>query len=436
LIHLTSQDGRKIGDIQPFFYKGQYHIFYMLNASGNENIHLEHASSDDLIHWKHLPRAIERANGELGFLDMGCIFTGCMVEKDNIIHAFYTSWNPDNPNGREFIMHATSQDGISFNKEPNCILAPDGFYYSSSRYRDFRDPNIVYNSEKQYYDMFLLANKQECINKDNSDNTNFVFGHYTSKDLYVWTPCEPLGGVEGDECPDYFSIDGIQYIHGCKQYVYSENKFGPYKKAKFWEIDMPYVHAAKTLFDGKRILWFGGWFEGPMSLPRQLTRGDDGILYSCFPEEIKEYFNQEVMVRATGLPGGEGTLFFNKNDYLINCTTICISKEELSFILLKVKKEQNATMSIHLSDNVSLIFGTDEETIKMEAYGNVDLKRIQYNPQSFMAELVTDKGTAEIILDDKYAISIPISIDISDSLCFEISGKVEIELIQREPLSK
>jgi sucrose-6-phosphate hydrolase SacC (GH32 family) len=401
----------------------------MLNASGNENIHLEHACSEDLIHWKHLPSAIESANGEMGFLDMGCIFTGCMVEKDNILHAFYTSWNPDNPNGREFIMHATSQDGIRFNKEPNFILAPDGFYYSSSRYRDFRDPNIIYNAEKQCYDMFLLANKQESINKDNSDISNFVFGHYTSKDLYIWTPCEPLGGVEGDECPDYFSIEDIHYIHGCRQYVYSENKFGPYKKAKFWEIDMPYVRAAKTLFDGKRILWFGGWFEGPMSLPRQLTKGDDDILYSCFPQEIKEYFNQEVMVRGTGTLEGEGTLFFNKNDSLANYRTICITKDELSFTLLKVKKEQNATLIIHLSDNARLIFGPNEEYIKIEAYSNVNVKRIQYNPQSFIAELVTDKGTAELILDDKFAISVPI--DLSNSICFEFLEKVEIELIQR-----
>ena len=40
---------RAVGDVMPFYHAGEYHVFYLLNASGNDDINWEHAVSRDLV---------------------------------------------------------------------------------------------------------------------------------------------------------------------------------------------------------------------------------------------------------------------------------------------------------------------------------------------------------------------------------------------------
>jgi hypothetical protein len=88
----------------------------------------------------------------------------------------------------------------------------------------------------------------------------FRFGLMTSKDLVTWQQQNPVEGVPGDECPDYFKIGDTHYIHSCKVYCYSDRLEGPYKYPELTrEIDIPCIIAAKRVWDGKRHVWFGGW---------------------------------------------------------------------------------------------------------------------------------------------------------------------------------
>ena len=64
-LRLHSKDNRKIGDVMPFYDNGEYHIFYLLNGSGNDNVNWEHAVSSDLMNWSHLPPAISLDKNEL-----------------------------------------------------------------------------------------------------------------------------------------------------------------------------------------------------------------------------------------------------------------------------------------------------------------------------------------------------------------------------------
>ena len=106
------------------------------------------------------------------------MFTGCVVEKDDIFHAWYTSWNPENPDGREFLSHATSRDLVRWTKHPEDMISPDGVHYANHHKRDFRDPQIFWNKEAGEYWMHILA--QVPGEKDSR------FGLLTSKDLTVW----------------------------------------------------------------------------------------------------------------------------------------------------------------------------------------------------------------------------------------------------------
>ena len=47
-----------VGDVIPFYWKGEYHVFYLLNATGNYDINWEHTVSTDLVHWKELEPAL------------------------------------------------------------------------------------------------------------------------------------------------------------------------------------------------------------------------------------------------------------------------------------------------------------------------------------------------------------------------------------------
>lgn len=120
---------RSVDDVMPFYWKGEYHVFYLLKNSGNADIDWEHAVSNDLVHWRNLPAAILHDPADKTGPEGGCMFTGSIIEHQGTFHAFYTSWNPENPAGREFICHATSKDLISWTKQPKDMFGPDGMLF-------------------------------------------------------------------------------------------------------------------------------------------------------------------------------------------------------------------------------------------------------------------------------------------------------------------
>ena len=110
-VHYRPQFAR-LADTIPFFWRGEYHIFYLRSV---EHVPWEHIVSRDLIHWKELPTALV-ADGAPDGPDGFHMFTGSVIEHDGTFHIYYTGWNPNNPQGQEFMMHATSPDLIHWTK--------------------------------------------------------------------------------------------------------------------------------------------------------------------------------------------------------------------------------------------------------------------------------------------------------------------------------
>ena len=302
---------RAVGDVMPFYWKGEYHVFYLTNPTGNVDVHWEHIVSTDLVNWTELPPALSPDHGNPKGPEGCCMFTGCVVEKDDIFHAWYTSWNPENPDGREFLSHATSRDLVRWTKHPEDMISPDGVHYANHHKRDFRDPQIFWNKEAGEYWMHILA--QVPGEKDSR------FGLLTSKDLTVWQQLPAVEGVRGDECPDYFRIGDMHYIHSCRRYCYSENVNGPYKfPTLMHELDRPHINAPKRVWDGKRHVWFGGWAGGPMPAPREVYAGPDGLLYMKPVREVVSVFKHTLLdlTDKLNLPESSSEAFF---DVPANC---------------------------------------------------------------------------------------------------------------------
>ncbi|MDA0196830.1 MAG: hypothetical protein O2887_07910 [Bacteroidetes bacterium] len=308
-IHFTPQLPIKktVGDVMPFYWNGEYHIFYLTNPMGNHDVNWEHCSSTDLVNWKEYPPALKPDPNDPTGPEGGCMFTGCITEKDDVFYAWYTSWNPANADGREFLSLATSSDLINWTKRPEHRIAPDGITYANHRNRDFRDPQVFWNENKKEYWMHILANDASA--DPDEVGRGWKFGLLTSKDLIKWEqlPYVKFENAEGDECPDYFKIGDTHYINGCHRYYYADNIEGPYKHPAFSRtLDIPSIRASKRVWDGKRHVWFGGWSGDVMPMPREVYAGPVGLLYMKPVEEVYSVYKNKVLdLSEISLPSGE-----------------------------------------------------------------------------------------------------------------------------------
>lgn len=282
-----------MADTIPFYWKGSYHIFYLRGSIGK--VPWEHVVSEDLIHWRELPTAL-LPDGAPDSPDGGHMFTGSVIEKDGTFHIYYTGHNPQNPEGQEFIMHATSPDLITWTKHPEDKLGPDGVIYANTpQNRNWRDSYVFFNEPEQQYWMLVIA--------DGVAEQHPVQGLLTSKDLKTWTYEKPLEGADGQECPDLFHIGDTWYLIGGDHYLSSKNPRGPYTRPAWSVIDRPGVYAGKRMFDGNRHIWTGwAWdtttlrdsdamiWGGDQCLPRELYQGPEGQLFCRPAVEIETAF--------------------------------------------------------------------------------------------------------------------------------------------------
>ncbi len=291
-IHFRPAKG-VLADTIPFYWKGEYHVFYLLGGLGKVN--WEHIVSKDLIHWKELPTALKPDLSDPNGPDGEHMFTGSVCEKDGTFHIFYTGCNGRNPKGQQVIMHATSPDLVMWTKHPADGLRPDGAIYKNHHDCDWRDPYVLWNDDEKQFWMVM------CSNTAKGDGGA---GLLVSKDLKEWTYEPPLRGTDLQECPDLFKIGDTWYLIGGDHYSFATSARGPYQKPPVSGfIDRPNIYAAKRMFDGRRHIWTGwvwdissgrdgkpGTWGGTQCLPRELYAGPNGQLYCRPVEEVPAVF--------------------------------------------------------------------------------------------------------------------------------------------------
>jgi sucrose-6-phosphate hydrolase SacC (GH32 family) len=325
-IHFRPAEGR-LADTIPFFWKGEYHIFYLRAV---DKVPWEHIVSTDLIYWKELPTALKSDGAEDG-PDGLHMFTGSVTEHDGTFHIFYTGWNPKNKEGREKVMHATSPDLITWTKHPEDGFYGDGVHYQNS---DFRDPYVFWNDADKMFWMVLCAR--------DAKSGKPVQGLAKSKDLLKWEQSDPLVfdpplGEGTPECPDLFKIGDTYYLidspsAGTTDMRFAKDIMGPYRIPQTQSIDTPILYAAKRMFDGKRHIitgWIrdlkddrdGGEFQwgGDQSVPREVYAGPDGMLYFKPVPEAVAVFGKTFVKSPISAKQAQSMEENFPDNYLLDC---------------------------------------------------------------------------------------------------------------------
>jgi fructan beta-fructosidase len=274
------------------YNNGTYHLFYQHNPFGNQWGHMTwgHATSKDLIHWKHLPIAIPEEKDTM-------IFSGtCVVDKNNTsgfgkegkipMVAVYTA-HIENVNQSQHIAYSLD-DGITWTKyNHNPVL--------DLHKKDFRDPKIFWHEQKKYWVMALMLPVEHIVQ------------FYSSPNLKDWKHLSnfgPVGDTSGVwECPDltqvpvegmpgkkkwllqmsmnasmqYFvgEFDGVQFKNENSTAEIMRPDYGPDYYAAIAYNQLPAVHLPTA------VGWVNNWYyandipttpwKSAMSLPRTLS---------------------------------------------------------------------------------------------------------------------------------------------------------------------
>jgi len=300
-IHYRPATGNQ-GDVQPFFWDGQYHVFYIHGAIW------DHVVSDNLVHWKELPTAIPGPP---------TIWSGSIVEDNGSFHAFYTDAGPvDRPEGSQLIAHAVSKDLISWTKLPEYTFAGDGIHYWNKAIngalkrmdddQSFRDPSVFWNEEEKVWMMIFVARDAE---------THYhVHGLATSKDLYHWEQQDYINKYpyRHVDCPDLFKMGNKWYLlfDHC-MYQFADNVRGPYEPAEPLRFETSWMCVPRRMFDGKRQVLAAGsildmpgntdnagtQWGGTLGISRELYAAPDGMLLQKPVPEIVAAYSKTVLDR-------------------------------------------------------------------------------------------------------------------------------------------
>ncbi len=249
------------------FYEGEYHLFYQYNPYGDTWGHMTwgHAVSKDLLHWEHLPLAIEEYMDPISN-DSTMIFSGTAVvdkgntsglcEGNDCMIAIYTSnLHKDNQGLRQHQSLAYSNDkGRTWKRfDKNPVLDIER--------KDFRDPKVFWYEPEKKWVMALVVPDL------------FKVQLYQSQNLTEWKLMSEFGG-QGDtlriwECPDLYQLP-------------VDNEDGKMK----WVLSLSGSHPAGPTFVGMQ--YFVGEFDGTTfkaddKTVRYLDYGKDfyaGIVYN------------------------------------------------------------------------------------------------------------------------------------------------------------
>jgi len=280
----------------PLFYRGEYHLFYQFNPFDDKwgDIHWGHAKSKDLIHWEHLPVALEPSEEKD---ETHCFSGDCIINK-GIPTIIYTSIGPDKlpKGGAEQWMALGDKDMVNWTKyKENPIMTLD--IHEELEIEDWRDP-FIWKEDDCWY---------AVLGGHLTKPTRPAVFLYKSGDLYNWDFLKPLivesrKRGKNFECPNFFKM-GNKYVlivspHKRVLYSVGEFKEGKFLPGKWNILDYgTFFYATNILKDKKndRIILFGwvqgggdisGW-NGCLSLPRVISLDDRDVLTITPLPELK-----------------------------------------------------------------------------------------------------------------------------------------------------
>lgn len=184
------------------YHLGIYHLFYQYHPDDIVwgPMHWGHATSEDLIHWKHKPIAFYPD-------ELGMIFSGSAVVDKNNTSGFGSKENP--PLVTIFTYHdakaknkgasnyETQGIAYSIDNGDTWVKYKNNPVVGNEGMQDFRDPKVMWHESSNRWIMTLVA----------GDHAQF----YSSENLKNWVLVGEFGkdkGAHGGvwECPDLFPL--------------------------------------------------------------------------------------------------------------------------------------------------------------------------------------------------------------------------------------
>lgn len=294
ILHFKPSNGW-FGDPMPVWRDGVYHIYYTKRFE-DEKIGWGHVATEDFTSCVEYPDPFEHGTPGTPF-NTGCVFYG-----EGRFHAFYAGETADK---RPAMLHAESDDGISFKPDGRVLFAHPGKWYRSDG--TWRDPSVFYDEKSGLYRMSFCTKAAQ----GEPDCFAGLVAQAVSRDLVNWKCVEPLnitGTARTFECPEVFYDAKIgRYV---LIYYWHETRFrtaesieGPWTRSKVLSPDHFDFMAARSMFDGNRR-YLIGWIPrrncdcmeriwgGHMLFPRELTIGEDGTPSTRFAPALWQLFNK------------------------------------------------------------------------------------------------------------------------------------------------
>jgi len=425
-LHFRPKTGRA-GDVIPFYWQGQYHVFYLHGSQWAHNV------STDLIHWTELPPALEKGTATLDPDGEAC-WTGSIVAHDGTFTLFYTGKNSKDPKGDQKVMVATSGDLIHWQKQPDRTFYADGKIYWSKpvngpgepmryHHQAFRDPDVFWDEKEKRWGMLLHAMTAEghrpCI------------GLYTSRDLVNWTPQSPLAtyseGMSLD-CPHAAPMGGRWFLIAADtSYVSTETPEGPYPP-DMRPYDSGNLFVPKSLSDGKRrVIW--GWIQdlegnrddgkgiwgGTLCLPREIYPGPAGQLYSRPAAEATAAFTGAALKlpESKSLPEDDKCDFEVPDDYMLKCT---VQLDPGAVLAVRMRQQGDGA-------GYPLVIDPKKQEVSLSRGKSRFARRVELNAAKPIAIQAFVQGSIiECFIDDKFAFTLREYDYPKGDLVFEVSG--------------
>lgn len=419
------------------FSNNRYHMFYQYFPEGViwGPMHWGHATSKNLIDWRE--EEIALSPDKLGMIFSGSAVEGKGKNKGKMI-AYYTNHLDKNDKKQEVQSIAFSDlDGEkweTYDKNPILIDENES---------DFRDPKVVFISEKNIWIMVVAAGKK----------INF----YSSKDAIEWDkesffdfPNLPIGIWECPELVKLKVINSDESIWSLKFDIVCEDResisyifFGKFDGSNFLMIDknsysvIDYgrdFYAAQSWYGiEKKNIWIGwmsDWkyaslipcneWRGVMTLPREIYLHKlEEKNYSLLQKPVKQFYeklSEQISIKELKLKENENQKIFN-GDF----SYLKLENKESKNFKLKIGNDQEFVDIIYYDDKKSLIFNREysgiidfEESFKEKS--EINLKENLRN-----LEIILDKNSIEIFINNgEYVLT---------SLIFPTSQYNEIKIL-------
>lgn len=417
-----------VGDPMPFYDEGKFHVFYLLDKRDGHTGYHPWALYETENFYKYEDAGEVIPYGETTDDQDIALGTGSVIkDKEGVYHAFYTGHN-DTRSPKEAIMHATSTDRKTWEKQPE-----DTFYAGKDYSQDdFRDPYVLYNEEEGCYWMLVTTR---------SNNTGVIV-RYSSKDLKTWKDKgiffeNDMGTDSNMECPSLLSFQGKWYLAFSDQWPYRQVHYrmadspkGPFTKPEPDVLDGNGFYAGRLETDGDDLYLFG-WNATKVGhndandydwagnlVVHQLKQTEDGRLLAAIGDKVSKGLDHEVAlspVRVTETVGQEKGYKFIGESYEAVVFNNLNGNYLLKGKISNFKNSEKFGLSFNTDDDgvgkLNLVFDVKEgkfsfyntnELYAMEPQSQVD---IDFDTDELEFVVMIGGGVVSAYVNDKCALT-------------------------------